>query len=85
VHRGRGRTARPASRFTATEGPAWILDLSPSGARLDPPASGAPVATVHASASDLVLALYGRLKFDDLRVDGDRTVLTQLRGWSAAD
>jgi hypothetical protein len=40
------------------------------------------VATVHAPASDLVLALYGRIPFDSLRVDGDRSVLAQLRAWS---
>jgi uncharacterized protein (TIGR03083 family) len=73
------RPARVA--FTATEGPSWVLDLSPSGARLDPPASGAPLATVHASASDLVLSLYGRLPFEDIRVDGDRAVLKELRDW----
>lgn len=74
---------RPARiAFTATEGPAWTLDLSPSGATLDPAASGDPVATVHAPASDLVLALYGRIPFESLRVDGDRSVLAELRGWS---
>jgi uncharacterized protein (TIGR03083 family) len=74
---------RPARiTFTATEGPSWSVDLSPSGARLDPPESGAPVTTVHARASDLVLALYGRTPFADLRVDGDRSVLADLTAWS---
>jgi len=74
-----GRPARIA--FTATEGPSWVLDLTPSGARLDPAAGGEPVATVHGSASELVLALYNRISFDDLRVDGDRAVLAELLGW----
>ncbi len=74
---------RPARiTFAATEGPRWTLDLSPSGATVNPTASGDPVATVHASASDLVLALYGRIPFDNLRVDGDRSVLAELRAWS---
>jgi uncharacterized protein (TIGR03083 family) len=68
--------------FTATEGPAWTLDLSPEGARLNPAAGGEPVAGVHGSASDLVLALYGRVPFDTLRVDGDSSVLAELRGWA---
>jgi uncharacterized protein (TIGR03083 family) len=77
---------RPARiAFSATEGPSWVLDLSPSGARLDPAASGEPVATVHGSASDLVLALYERVPFDDLRVDGDRSVLAELVGWQPSE
>ncbi|GAA0569900.1 maleylpyruvate isomerase family mycothiol-dependent enzyme [Paractinoplanes ferrugineus] len=77
---------RPARiTFAATEGPSWILDLSPSGARLDPPASGEPLATVHSSASELVLALYGRIPFDDLRVDGDRAVLAELLEWQPSE
>ena len=77
---------RPARvTFVATDGPSHVLDLSPSGAVLDPAASGAPVTTVHAPASDVVLALYGRIPFDTLRVEGDREVLAQLRIWSNPD
>ena len=77
---------RPARlAFSATEGPSFVVDLSPSGVQLDPAAKGEPVATVHASASELVLALYGRVPFDDLRVDGDRTVLAELRAWANPD
>jgi uncharacterized protein (TIGR03083 family) len=73
---------RPARiAFAATDGPVFTVDLSPSGVRLDPPASGEPLATVHGSASDLVLALYGRITFAGLRVDGDREVLTELTGF----
>ncbi|MEV4348145.1 maleylpyruvate isomerase family mycothiol-dependent enzyme [Actinoplanes sp. NPDC049596] len=73
---------RPARiAFAATEGPVRVVDLSPAGVRLDPPAAGEPVATVHGTASDLVLALYKRISFDDLRVDGDRAVLDELRGF----
>lgn len=77
------RPARVA--FTATEGPAWLVDLSPAGVQFAPAAGGDPVTTVHGSASDLVLALYGRIPDADLRVDGDRTVLTDLKSWSDTD
>jgi uncharacterized protein (TIGR03083 family) len=73
------RPARVA--LTATEGPAWMVDLSPSGAQLNPAASGDPSTTVHGSASDLVLILYGRIPLDTVRVDGDTTILTELRTW----
>jgi uncharacterized protein (TIGR03083 family) len=77
---------RPARlAFRSIEGPSWTLDLTPSGARLDPPASGDPLVTVHAPASDLVLALYGRVPFESLAVDGDRTVLTELTGWANSE
>lgn len=71
--------------FAATEGPAWTIDLSPSGVELDPAASGDPVVTVHGAASELVLALYGRISYDDLRADGDRGVLAELHSWSVQD
>ena len=74
------RPARVA--FHATEGPSWVVDLSPAGVQLDPAASGEAVTTVHGSASDLVLALYKRLPTADLRVDGDRGVLADLLAWS---
>ncbi|MFC7273139.1 maleylpyruvate isomerase family mycothiol-dependent enzyme [Paractinoplanes rhizophilus] len=77
------RPARVA--FTATEGPAWLVDLSPAGVELEPAASGDPVTTVHGTASDLVLALYKRIPADALRVDGDRTVWTELLAWSATE
>ncbi|MBM2615400.1 maleylpyruvate isomerase family mycothiol-dependent enzyme [Actinoplanes sp. LDG1-06] len=77
---------RPARiAFDAVDGPSHVLDLTPAGGRLDPAASGEPVVTVRGSGSDLVLALYGRVPFDDLRVDGDREVLTRLRAWSNPD
>jgi uncharacterized protein (TIGR03083 family) len=71
--------------FDAIDGPTHTVDLSPSGARLDPAAAGEPVATVRAPAGDLLLALYGRVPFDALRVEGDRGVLAELRQWSRAD
>jgi uncharacterized protein (TIGR03083 family) len=71
--------------FSATDGPSWTVDLTPAGARIGPAASGSPVATVQAPASDLVLALHGRKPWDDLTVDGDRTVLRDLKEWARVD
>jgi uncharacterized protein (TIGR03083 family) len=77
---------RPARvLFDADDGPAHLVDLSASGGRLDPAAGGDPVVTVHGSASDLVLALYGRVPFEHLTIEGDRDVLAQLRAWSNPD
>jgi uncharacterized protein (TIGR03083 family) len=67
--------------FACVEGPSWTLDLTPVGARLDPPASGEPVATVRGSASDILLALFGRIPLDTLTVEGDAAVVDQLRAW----
>lgn len=68
--------------FAAVDGPTHVVDLSPSGVTLDPPTPGAPVATVHALSSDLVLALYGRVPFSVARIEGDERVLADLRAWS---
>jgi MDMPI C-terminal domain len=65
--------------FVADEGPSWTLDLTPAGAKLDPPDGGDAVATVHGSASDILLALFGRLPLDRLRIGGDRGVVEELR------
>jgi uncharacterized protein (TIGR03083 family) len=67
--------------FAATEGPSWTVDLTPDGAQAGPAASGEPVATVRGPAGDLILALYGRIPFDGLTVDGDAAVIDQLRSW----
>ena len=73
---------RPARiTFAAVEGPSWTVDLTPDGARADPAASGEPVATVRGPAGDLLLALFGRLPFERLTIDGDATVVGQLAAW----
>jgi uncharacterized protein (TIGR03083 family) len=77
------RPARVA--FQAIEGPSWTLDLSPSGAKADPPTSGDPVTRVQATASDLVLSLYRRIPLVDVRIDGDRAVAEDLATWSKTD
>jgi uncharacterized protein (TIGR03083 family) len=73
---------RPARiTLAAVEGPSWTVDLTPQGAEAGPAASGEPVATVRGPAGDLVLALFGRIPFDRLTVEGDATVVAQLSAW----
>jgi uncharacterized protein (TIGR03083 family) len=72
----------PARLALTTGGLTWQVDLTASGARLVPPDGRRAAATVQAPASDLVLALYGRVSFDTFPVAGDRSLLTRLRAWS---
>jgi uncharacterized protein (TIGR03083 family) len=73
---------RPARiEVACIEGPAWTLDLTPAGARLDPPASGAPLATIHGAASEILLTLFGRSDLGAVRVEGDEEVVKQLLAW----
>jgi uncharacterized protein (TIGR03083 family) len=58
-----GRTTLPAGTL--------VLD---SGARTWTIGAGGPTATVHATAADLDLLLWGRRSLDQLQVDGDRDV-----------
>jgi len=74
---------RPARiAMSAVEGPTWVLDLTPSGARTDPAAGGEPLVTLRGPASDLVLACYGRIPLDRLLVDGDRATAEALFAWT---
>ncbi len=81
-------------RYHATDGRSWRLSLTDQGAqvtRLD--ASGAMNSDgasqdpggVHASlqgtASELLLAFYGRVPVDSLEIGGDRRVFDQLLSW----
>jgi uncharacterized protein (TIGR03083 family) len=73
---------RPARiALSAVEGPTWLVDLTPSGAKAGPSAGGEPLATLRGSASDLVLALYTRIPLDRVEVDGDREAVTELLAW----
>lgn len=72
-----------AVEYHAAEGGAWLLSLTPEGVRVTRPA--VPDITADASlrgtASDLVLALYGRVSVDSLKLDGDQRVFDQLLAW----
>ena len=73
---------RPARlALSAVEGPTWLLDLTPEGATPDPAPSGEPVATVRASASDLLLILFKRIGLDAVTITGDRAVVGELLSW----
>ncbi|GGX80477.1 maleylpyruvate isomerase family mycothiol-dependent enzyme [Streptomyces fructofermentans] len=76
--------------FHAAEGPSWRLTVDGDGARstrIPAPADTAGVdldaagASVHGTASELVLYLYDRIPADSLRVDGDAGLLDLLRAW----
>lgn len=68
--------------LTAREGPTWTLDLTPGGARLGPAAGDGPVATLRATAGDLVLALYTRIPLDRIEIVGDREVAERFQAWT---
>ncbi|MFD5770957.1 maleylpyruvate isomerase family mycothiol-dependent enzyme [Streptomyces sp. NPDC127049] len=76
--------------FHAVEGSSWRLAVDGDGARITripaPTAStgedsDAAGASVHGTASELVLYLYDRIKAESLRVDGDAGLLDLLRAW----
>ncbi|MFJ4953036.1 maleylpyruvate isomerase family mycothiol-dependent enzyme [Streptomyces sp. NPDC088760] len=76
--------------FHAAEGRSWRLTVDGDGARTTripaPTAatgedSDAASASVHGTASELVLYLYDRIQVDSLHVDGDAGLLDLLRAW----
>lgn len=78
--------------YHATEGRSWRLWLSAEGARSArlPEAGTAATAaespdtadaSAQGTASEVVLALYGRVSVDSLKVDGDRRIFDQLIAW----
>jgi uncharacterized protein (TIGR03083 family) len=75
-----GKPVRVA--FAASDGPAHVADLSASGVSFDPSSPGAADLTVHGSASELVLGLYNRVPLQSLRVEGDASLIAELRSWA---
>jgi uncharacterized protein (TIGR03083 family) len=68
--------------YHAVEGGSWRNWLSAQGARLTTPADESPADTVvRGTASQLVLAFYGRIPLDSLTIDGNRQLLDQLVDW----
>jgi uncharacterized protein (TIGR03083 family) len=80
--------------YHASEGRSWRLSLSADGARTTrlPPPSAMPAipavqgsdvafAAVRGTAAELVLALYGRIPVDSLKLDGDRRLFDLLKDW----
>lgn len=83
-----------AVEYHATEGRSWRLTLSADGTRSTPlPTLGtmpavtagddpdAADATLRGTAGELVLALYGRIPVDSLKLDGDRRLFDLLLAW----
>ncbi|MEF9913265.1 maleylpyruvate isomerase family mycothiol-dependent enzyme [Streptomyces sp. NBC_01696] len=73
--------------YHATEGRSWRLTVDGDGARPTriPVPGTTPATTAGASAQgtagELVLALYGRIPVDSLKLDGDRRLFDQLIAW----
>ncbi|MEV7980755.1 hypothetical protein [Streptomyces sp. NPDC086519] len=69
--------------YRAAEGRSWRLWLSADGARTAPLPASAPAAdaSLTGPAGELVLALYGRVPVDSLKLDGDRRVFDRLLAW----
>ncbi|WP_431878899.1 maleylpyruvate isomerase N-terminal domain-containing protein [Micromonospora marina] len=71
--------------YHLTEGGWWRVRLSPDGVRVTRLPAGAdagPADTAaRSTASDLVLAFYGRIPLDALAVEGDRRVLDRIAAW----
>ena len=80
--------------YHATEGRSWRLSLSSHGTKTTRlptlgtmPAAAADEeptladAAIRATASQLVLALYGRISVGSLKPDGDRGLFDLLRDW----
>ncbi|MET8804473.1 maleylpyruvate isomerase family mycothiol-dependent enzyme [Streptomyces sp. NPDC004546] len=80
--------------FHATEGRSWRLSLSADGGRttrLPTPGTmpateagedpDAATASARGTAGELVLALYGRIPVDSLKLDGDRRLFDLLQAW----
>ena len=72
--------------LTAADGPGdgWRIALTGSGGTVERgPATGDAV--LGGSASDLILALYGRRPIDSLSVTGDPEVARRFLGWFRTD
>jgi uncharacterized protein (TIGR03083 family) len=72
--------------LAATDGPTWVVSLSEAGARARLAAGAAEAdAWIRGSASDLVLALYGRELAGELTIEGDGELASRLLAWTQND
>lgn len=81
-HGSSGAWPHPPARVAlhADEGSRWVIDLGADGARAAGESTD-PDAVVRASASDLLLLLYGRIPLERAQVEGDRTLAERLFDW----
>jgi len=72
--------------LAADDARTWLVDLGASGARAEEEVAGTgqaePAARVRGSASDFVLALYGRQLHGSLDIQGDHELATRLLSWT---
>jgi uncharacterized protein (TIGR03083 family) len=78
-----GAWPEPPARLVlaADEGPSWAVELTPSGAVVVPDGTD-PAVTVRGTASDLLLALFGRVPPARLRIEGDPRVFDRVLTWA---
>lgn len=62
------------------EGQSWLIDLRASGSHIID-GHHESIASLHGSASNLLLTLHRRLPMDSLRIEGDRATLQSLLSW----
>jgi uncharacterized protein (TIGR03083 family) len=74
------RGDRSVVQLRSDEGSTWDLGLGEDGVKAANE-NDRPVATVSASASDLVLLLWRRIGPDGVHVEGDRAAVDKLLGW----
>ncbi|MFD4641922.1 maleylpyruvate isomerase family mycothiol-dependent enzyme [Lentzea sp. NPDC058436] len=68
--------------YHAAEGRSWWMRFDESGAHVVPQV--APTADCTATASDLVLFMYGRYELSEMKTSGDRRVFERLIAWEPA-
>jgi hypothetical protein len=73
-------------QLRSDEGSTWDLGLGEDGVKAAD-GNGRPVATVSASASDLVLLLWRRIGPGDVHIEGDRAAVdtSSSAGWASPD
>jgi uncharacterized protein (TIGR03083 family) len=75
--------------LTPEDGQSWVVSLTPDGARSAPGDAGEgqsrPAARIRGTASDIVLALYGRRARQGLIIEGDHDLATRMLTWSLTD
>lgn len=69
----------------ATEGASWLLHLTPTGAHLLDDVSATADGGLHGPASDVLLALYGRVPLGHLQSQGAPTTLQRFLDWPSLD
>ena len=67
--------------YFASEGPSWRVSLAADGVRVSRPDTTDADASLYATASELVLVMYGRIPAESLKVAGDGGLFQRLLDW----